>query len=180
LLGRGIRPESIAETQTVLRQTGVPFSAEEMVDNTFTAKTQYPTPFPIGRYGNGQWPVYYAAIAEETCAAEVAYHLGGQTVEGRYFAVVSCRFDGDVLQLDGRQNEYRDLISPTSAGYVFCQQVADEARLVVSGLHAPSARHQGGVCVPVFVRQSLSQSHRLHFGRFVINSDGTVEFLRVR
>ncbi|WP_224581058.1 RES family NAD+ phosphorylase [Bradyrhizobium barranii] len=146
-----------------------------MVSDTFVAKPKYPTPFPPGRFGNGQWPVYYAALAEETCASEVAYHLTGQAVEGRYYSVVSCRFRGDVLNLVGEQNRHPDLVSPTDAGYPFCQQVADEARSVVSGLHAPSARHTGGVCIPVLDRQSLSQPQVSHRGRFV-SDVGTLKF----
>ncbi len=171
LLGRGVRPENIAETRAVLQLSGAPFSVEEMVDSTFTAKPEYPTPFPIGRYGNGNWPVYYAAMATETCVAEVAYHLGPKAVEGRYYTLVSCRFDGDVLDLEGRRNEYPDVVSLTSAGYPFCHQVAEEARLVVSGLHAPSARQSGGICVPTFVRDALSQPRGLHFGKFVLNGE---------
>lgn len=45
LLGRGIRPENIAETRLVMQLSGAPFSAEEMVDSTFTAKPEYLTPF---------------------------------------------------------------------------------------------------------------------------------------
>jgi RES domain len=179
LLGRGVRPENIAETRAILQLSGAPFSAEEMVDNTFIAKPEYPTPFPIGRYGNGDWPVYYAAMATETCVAEVAYHLGPIAIEGRYYTLVSCRFDGEVLDLEGRQNEYPDLISPTNAGYPFCQQVAKEARSVVSALRAPSARHTGGLCVPAFVRASLSDARGLRFGRFVASANEQLEFQTV-
>jgi hypothetical protein len=176
LLGRGVRPENIAETSAILRLSGAPFSAEEMVESTFIAKPEYPTPFPIGRYGSGDWPVYYAATAMETCVAEVAYHLGPKAIEGRYYTLVSCRFDGEVLDLEGRQNEYPDLVSPTNSGYPFCQQVANEARSVVSGLHAPSARHSGGLCVPTFVRAALSQPRGIHFGKFVLSGEEQLEF----
>lgn len=176
LLGRGVRPENIAETRAILKLSGAPFSVEELVDSTFIAKPEYPTPFPIGRYGNGDWAVYYAAMATETCVAEVAYHLGPNAIEGRYYTLVSCRFDGEVLDLEGRQEEYPDLVSPTNAGYPFCQQVANEARSVVSGLHAPSARQSGGMCVPTFARAALSQPTGLHFGRFVLNVDEQLEF----
>jgi hypothetical protein len=179
LLSRGVRPENIAETRAILQLSGAPFSVEEMVDNQFIAKPAYLTPFPLGRYGNGDWPVYYGATAPETCVAEVAYHLGSKAIEGRYYTLVSCRFDGEVLDLEGRQNEYPDLVSPTNAGYPFCQQVANEARLVVTGLRAPSARKTGGLCVPAFVRASLSDARGLHFGRFVTSANGQLEFQTV-
>ncbi|MCK1489708.1 RES family NAD+ phosphorylase [Bradyrhizobium sp. 180] len=119
LLRRGIRPESVAESRRVLEQTAVPFSAEAMLNDTFVAKPQYPTPYPPGRYGSGQWPVYYAALAMETCAHEVAYHLNGLPIEGRYYSVVSCHFRGDIIDLIGEQNAHPDLVSATNAGYPF-------------------------------------------------------------
>ncbi|WP_375788092.1 RES family NAD+ phosphorylase [Bradyrhizobium sp. Pha-3] len=176
LLKRGVRPENIAETQAALQLSGAPFSVEEMVDNTFVAKPEYPTPFPIGRYGNGQWPVYYAAQSIETCAAEVGYHLGAQAIEGRYYTLVSCQFDGEALDLTGRQNEYPDLVSSTNAGYPFCQQIGNEARATVSGLHVPSARHVEGMCVPIFIKSSISQPRKLSYGRFVLASNTQVQF----
>lgn len=124
--------------------------------------------------------MYYAALATETCVAEVAHHLGPRAIEGRYYTLVSCRFDGEVLDLEGRQEEYPDLVSPTEAGYPFCQQLADEARAVVSGLRAPSARHAGGLCIPAFVRASLSETRGLSFGRFVASADEQLEFQTVR
>ena len=49
-----------------------------------------------------------------------------------------------------------DLVSSTTSGYPFCQSLANEAREIgVDGLHAPSARRPGGVCVPVFSEQAI-------------------------
>lgn len=176
LIRRGIRPESVADTRSVLAENGAPFSIEEMIEDTFRPKHQYPTPFKPGRFGNGHWAVYYSAASVATCAKELAYHLDGEDLSGRYFVLVSCRFDGIVLDLERHQEQYPDLVSDTSAGYPFCQQIAQTARSSTSGLHAPSARHTAGRYIPVFTRASLSQARRVHRGRFVKDKNDSLDF----
>jgi hypothetical protein len=179
LLRRGLNPESIRETRAVLAENGTPFSAAEMVKDTFRPKAGYPSPFPIHRYGDGHAPVYYATLEDDTSIAEVRHHLGDSLLPPRYFAVVSCLFTGAVLILCGYENKYPDLTSATESGYPFCQKLANQARAIVEGLHAPSARQRSGICVPAFQERSLSNPQTAYRGRFVSGSNGSVRFERV-
>jgi hypothetical protein len=181
LLRRGIPPESVPETLEVLDEEGTPFSAVALVRDTFAPKYKHPTPFPPRRrFSDGNAPVYYAALEERTCVEEVKYHLSSSLQPGRYFAVISCQFDGLVLLLCGHEKKYPDLTSKTESGYPFCQRLANEARLKVKAIHAPSARAASGTCVPVFDEHTLSNHQTAYFGRFVSGaSAGDLVFQRV-
>jgi hypothetical protein len=179
LARRGIDAANIGDTRAVLAENGTPFTADELVRDTFTAKNRYPTPFPRGRYGDGSAPVYYAALEEPTCVEELKYHQGNALQPGKYFAIVSCWFDGLVLVLCGHENRYSELTSTTESGYPFCQHLAHEARSKVDALHAPSARDASGTCVPVFSEQALSDRQIAHHGRFVQTPNGSLRFDKV-
>jgi len=180
LLKRGITRESVPETLEVLALDGTPFSAVALVRDTFTPKYRYSTPFPRWRFSAGNAPVYYAALEERTCVEEVKYHLRSSLQPGRYFAVISCQFDGLVLLLCGHEKKYPELTSQTEAGYPFCRRLANEARLTVNAMHAPSARAPSGTCVPVFDERTLSSHQTAYFGRFVSGaSAGDLVFQRV-
>jgi hypothetical protein len=129
--------------------------------------------------GNGSAPVYYAALEERTCVEELRHHQGRALQPGKYFAMVSCWFDGIVLLLRGHENSYPDLTSETEGGYPFCQRLAIEARSKVDALHAPSAREESGTCVPVFSEQTLSDRRITYHGRFVRAPDGSIRFEKV-
>jgi hypothetical protein len=175
LLRRGIRTESIPEARAVLANTQTPFTPQEMVDDAFIPKSGYRTPFPVRRYGDGSWPVYYAALEYATCVAELAYHLRN-SLEARHFVMVACDLTGPVLILCGHEGKYPDLVSQTESGYEFCQKLADQARAANDALHAPSARRETGTCVPVFARRALSNAQPLRRGRFVRTSVGNIQF----
>jgi hypothetical protein len=176
LVRRNIDPASIRDTRAVLAENGTPFTADELVRDTFTPKDGYPTPFPRRRYGDGSAPVYYAALEESTCIAELTHHQGRALQPGKCFAMVSCWFDGMVLLLCGHENSYPDLTSQTDGGYPFCQRLASEARSKVDALHAPSAHERSGICVPVFSEQTLSDRRIAYRGRFCQAPDGSIRF----
>jgi RES domain len=122
LLRRGIDPASISEAKEVLADVQIPLTPEEAVAYSF----HQPQP---GRFGDGQWGVYYSALEEGTCVEEVKYHCRRQFEQqrtgvlphDRYYHLLNCSFAGSVLVLIGHEGRYPDLVSPTDAGYPFCQ-----------------------------------------------------------
>ena len=169
LLKRGISPESIPEVRAALGVANVPLNAEEAVSYSFRG------PYGVGRFGDGTFGVFYSARAEPTCIEEISYHHGRQLAEqrsgtfphDRYYDLILCDFAGDTLTLLGAEAKYSDLVSPTEAGYPFCQRLAKVA--IVQGVDAfytRSARDQNGTCVPIFNPKSITNAQsltRFHF-----------------
>jgi hypothetical protein len=159
LLGRGIDPASIADVKAALASAGIPVTAKEAVDYSFARRGTPPT-YGKGRFGDGGAPVFYAALAEETCQAEVAHHIRNEIAPApfpRFYHLLECDFTGIVINLHGKEIEHPELVSPTEDGYPFCQTLAKEARKAgVHSFHTPSARHPGGTCSPVFARSNLT------------------------
>jgi RES domain len=169
LLKRGLSPESIPDVKTALGVVNVPLTAEEAVSYSFRE------PYRVGRFGDGTFGVFYSARAEPTCIAEISYHHGRQLAEqrsgtfahDRFCDLISCDFTGDALSLVGAEAKYRDLDSPTDAGYPFCQRLAKAA--IVQGVDAfytRSARDQHGTGVPIFNRRSITNAQSLARFRF--------------
>jgi hypothetical protein len=172
LLSRGIDPASIADARAVLALVGMPITAKEAVDYSFERHGSPPT-YGRGRFGDGSAPVFYAALAEETCRAEVAHHLRDKIALApypRFYHLLECDFAGTVIDLHGKEIEHPELISPTEDGYSFCQALAKEARKVgARAFHTPSARHHAGTCAPVFARSTLT-GERTSYRRFLVTA----------
>jgi hypothetical protein len=169
LLKRGISPESIAEVRDALGEANVPLNAQEAVSYSFRE------PYHVARFGDGSFGVFYSAREEPTCVAEISYHhrrqlaeqLSGTFAHDRYYDLISCEFAGDVVTLVGAEANYPDLVSPTEAGYPFCQQLAKAA--VGQGVDAfdtRSARDPNGTCVPIFNSKSITNAQSLARFRF--------------
>ena len=184
LLGRGIEPGSISETISELQRLGLPFSPEDVVEKSFTPREDKPTPYSIGRFGDGAFGVFYSAVEEATCKKELAYRLelessmfeGDARALKRYYNLLACSFNGRTVDLRGWESTQSELISKTEKGYPYCQSLGLEAvTRGIDGMYTPSARNAGGTCVPVFARSALSgpQSVSLHVS--VITESG-VEF----
>jgi hypothetical protein len=142
-----------------------------------------PPDYPIGRFGDGTYAVFYSALEDATCVEEVRHHRraellalqSGQIPFARFFTLVKCDFNGRSLMLRGHERAHADLTSPTAAGYPFCQAVARWARRIgAQALHTASARQANGTCVPVFVRACLANPQTVHRYRFY-SRNGVVE-----
>ena len=178
LIKRGLPPESVEDAREGLSAVEVPISPANAVDFSFSARDGA-VPFSLGRFGDGHSPVFYSALEEETCVAELTYWQGQQlaatSAHPRYYDVVACDFLGAALILRGHENEYPDLVSATDAGYPFCRAVASWAREQgASALYTTSARRDEGTCVPVFARQCLSNVRRGARYRFSRAPNGVV------
>jgi hypothetical protein len=179
LIARGVDASNVGATADAIAAVGIPMNAEDAFNYSFRPRTESPA-FPIGRFGDGTLAVCYSALERETCREEVRHHRrhelaalqSGRMPFSRYYTLVSSDFHGTSLMLRGREDAYPDLVSPTTAGYPFCQAVARWARgLGAQAMHTTSARWPEGTCVPVFVRDCLTNHARLRRYRFVV-SDG--------
>jgi hypothetical protein len=185
LIGRGISVESVEEVGPLLATVGSPFTAEEVVAYSFE---RHDDRFGVGRFGDGSdYPVYYSAIEEETCIAEIRHRArksfeamqSGELPYARYYQFVSSVFDGLTLILCGHEGAHPELVSADESGYPFCQSLARQALTQkISAFHAPSARRDGGVCVPVFIQQALSNHRPGYFVMFAARN-GQIEHKKI-
>jgi hypothetical protein len=154
LLEMGIAFDDLDDIKAAIAGVGVVVTPRDAVEFTFTREIH-----PVQRYNTEAFPVFYSALTQETCVAEIQYHLAASFGVGhpRYYHFVEVQFSGMALDLCGHEVDHPELISGSSAGYPFCQQLASIARLDgIDALYAPSARLEGGVCVPVFYLRALT------------------------
>lgn len=120
-----------------------------------------------GRYSDGSFPVFYSALEPETAQTEALFWYGSRALGSRrkprtfYYDHVQCAFDGQTKDLREKAQAW-PLLScrDTQKAYPFCNSLA--AAAVAEGLdalYAPSARHAGGTCVPVFRRVALTNAN---------------------
>jgi hypothetical protein len=188
LIRRGISVESAEEVGPLLAAVGSPFTAEEVIAYSFERHEDTTPPFGVGRFGDGRdYPVYYSAIEDETCIAEIRHRVrksfeamqSGELPYPRYYQFVSSAFDGLTLTLCGHEGAHPELISADESGYPFCQSLARQALTQkISAFHAPSARRAGGVCVPVFIQQALSNHRSKYFVMFAARN-GQIEHEKI-
>ena len=161
LLRRGIGTESLSEIIDAMKEAGLPQSLTEAIDYSFRPRTEDPTPYSRGRFGDGSYAVFYSAIEEETAIAEKGHHVDRRSIDDgqeREFSLIACRFTGLIVDLLGAEDSYPQLTAPGDESYPACWEIAVAAKAMeADGLHAPSARRPGGVCVPVFVRSTISE-----------------------
>lgn len=177
LLRRGIADDSVAEVKEALRGVDFVLDAKEAVAYSFRE------PYGIGRFGDGQFPLFYSALEEETCIAEISYRYARQFEEqrsgafpyDRYYHLITCNFAGMTLALVGEEEKYPALVSPTETGYPFCQQLAKAARDEgIDALYTRSARASDGTCTPVFTQSTLSNEKTEGRFRFYAEDGATL------
>jgi RES domain-containing protein len=127
---------------------GVPHAA--FVNAAFA----YARPREPNRFNGPDRGAWYAALAAETCVAEVAWHLGRELARvGRFEAVVDyaelfASFAGHFVDLRGREDRPACLDPDPDVGYPAGNLLA--AAVVAAGHNGilyPSVRHPGGTCL---------------------------------
>lgn len=154
LLERNIAAEDLEDVASAVRAGEPIMTAEDAINFTFKR-----TPIPAQRYNTSSSCALYTAVERETCIAELRHHVGRFIEEGipRFFQVIEVTASGSMVELCGHEEDYPELVSPTDAGYPFCQALALEAMKAKHHvLRAPSARARGGQCVPIFYRDNVS------------------------
>ena len=160
----GTDPANIESASSKLTGLRTPITAKDVLDDAFLPRNNTPTPFAIGRFGDGSIGVFYSALEEKTCKQEILFHtieeLNETPSRPRYYRLIECQYTGSTADLRRHELKYPCLVSETKKGYPFCQQLGLEAvEREIDGFFAPSARQIGGTCVPVFSRSSLSEPH---------------------
>ena len=154
---KGLTMDEIAEVIAFDRDD----VTKELMEGPFQRKSSIGNRFgAASRFSDGEWPVFYTAIGRATAAKESSYHYGrkaaGNSVARRavHYSIVRCRFSGEIVDLRPKKDDWPNLVSDD---YIFCNGLGEEAHNGgLGGFFSPSARHAGGVTVPVFIATTLS------------------------
>ena len=164
---QGYDQQGIAELTDMLQSCGALDSLEELCDAPFRPKRRlWKDGFPVSRFSDGSFAVFYCSTEPETAEAEVRHHYcakySGKPSGERpaWHQGFTCDFDGSVKDLRKKQAAWPDLTHDSE--YQFCNKLGAEAKKAsLDALLAPSARHNGGTNVPVFVRSAIGQARDL-------------------
>jgi hypothetical protein len=118
-----------------------------------------------GRFSDGRYPVFYAALEEETALAEVAFHF---LKDCKYEQNTTPNFidkvvDKRVVRLDldvKRVRDFRPFSSEAAAltaeSYDYCQALGSLVHdYGIPMILSPSARATGGTTAPIFKQSAL-------------------------
>jgi RES domain-containing protein len=134
-------------------------SDQQIIQEEISSKFQ-PQNWYASRYSDGTWAVLYSAEAEETALRECLFHkrkLYWEELQKKSIKVdlklveleVQSNYSQDLLQTSGL--DHIKLTSKDESGYSYCQSLAQYfLKQGGKSLRAPSARHEGGICVPIF------------------------------
>lgn len=129
------------------------------------ASFAYARPQQPNRFNGASRGAWYAALALETCLAEVGFHLTNALADaGDFNAVVEyaemfCSLAGDFLDLRQRP-QHPSLGADIATAYPMGNALAARARAEgLNGIIYPSVRHPGGTCL-VALRPAAVQSVR--------------------
>ncbi|MFN7103543.1 MAG: RES family NAD+ phosphorylase [Pseudorhizobium sp.] len=163
--------EGATSSRTMAQTTGISgLSAQELVYDVphahfINASFAYAKPREPGRFNGESRGAWYAALAVETCLAEITFHMTDfLSRTGEFRAVVEyaemfCSLSGEFLDLENR-SDHPALAPDTRVGYPVGNLLADRARAQgLNGILYPSVRHAGGTCFAV-LRPAAVQSVR--------------------
>ena len=129
------------------------------------ASFAYARPQQPNRFNGANRGAWYAALALETCLAEVGFHLTNALADAGDFnatveyAEMFCSLAGDFVVLRQRP-QHPSLGADIATAYPLGNVLADRARAEgLNGIIYPSVRHQGGTCL-VALRPAAVQSVR--------------------
>ena len=166
LIARGLDPSNVDATLEAVVAVGVPVDAEEAINYSFRPRVE-PPQYPVRRFGDGTYAVFYSSLEESrlACSERMRHHQraeltalqSAQMPFPRYFTLVRCDFRGRALMLRGHEEAHPDLISLTAtATRSVRRQLGGLKKLGAQALHTTSARRPEGACVPVYcLRQCL-------------------------
>lgn len=129
------------------------------------ASFAYAKPQQPNRFNGANRGAWYAALALETCLAEVSFHLTNALADAGDFnatveyAEMFCSLAGDFVDLRQRPR-HPTLGADIATAYPLGKALANRARAVgLNGIIYPSVRHPGGTCL-VALRPAAVQSVR--------------------
>lgn len=125
------------------------------------------------RFSDGSHPVLYSALDRATSESEVRYWFTKNVIKDplhcvHYYDFFSFRYVGHTIDLRPMLSTWPNLTH--SHDYTFCNRLGAEAVAAhLEGFVAPSARHPGGSCLPVFARRAVSSPRRIAYAAFSLN-----------
>ena len=129
------------------------------------ASFAYARPQQPNRFNGASRGAWYAALALETCLAEVGFHLTNALADAGDFnatveyAEMFCSLAGDFVDLRQRP-QHPSLGADIATAYPLGNALAESARAEgLNGIIYPSVRHPGGTCL-VALRPAAVQSVR--------------------
>ena len=163
--------EGATSTRLMAQDRGISgLAANELVYDVphahfINASFAYARPQQPNRFNGANRGAWYAALALETCLAEVGFHLTNALADaGDFNAVVEyaemfCSLAGDFLDLRQRP-QHPSLGADIYTAYPLGNALAARARAEgLNGIIYPSVRHPGGTCL-VALRPAAVQSVR--------------------
>lgn len=163
--------EGATSTRLMAQDRGISgLAANELVYDVphahfINASFAYARPQQPNRFNGANRGAWYAALALETCLAEVGFHLTNALADaGDFNAVVEyaemfCSLAGDFLDLRQRP-QHPSLGADIATAYPPGNALAARARAEgLNGIIYPSVRHPGGTCL-VALRPAAVQSVR--------------------
>ena len=109
----GLDRESVAELTDLLRSCGLLDSLGELCEAPFRPNSK--GGFPVTRFSDGSFPVFYCSTDEATAEAEVQHHFCARysgKPDGRrvsWYQCFVCDFSGSVKDLQPQQAAWSDL-----------------------------------------------------------------------
>lgn len=163
--------EGATSTRLMAQDRGISgLAANELVYDVphahfINASFAYARPQQPNRFNGANRGAWYAALALETCLAEVGFHLTNALADAGDFnatveyAEMFCSLAGDFLDL--RQcPQHPSLGADIATAYPLGNALAARARAEgLNGIIYPSVRHPGGTCL-VALRPAAVQSVR--------------------
>lgn len=163
--------EAATSARMMAQTTGISgLAANELVydvphSHFINASFAYARPRAPNRFNGTDRGAWYAALAVQTCLAEIRFHMTAFLAEAGDFratvdyAEMFCSMSGDFVDLRGEAG-HPSLDPDMALGYPAGNRLAEEARRAgVNGILYPSVRHKGGTCLAA-LRPAAVQSVR--------------------
>lgn len=155
---------------------------QDELDSKFKPENWYKS-----RYSNGSWSVLYTAESKLTALKEILFHLkqfykeelsSKKIIVDRRVIKLSISAQKCIDLIIQKKIKKEKLISSDDSGYPYCQQLAK--KFIQAGaemLRAPSARHDNGICVPIFEKKVIKKDYgHLKYLKLILSEDETKVF----
>ena len=162
-------------------------SEQRVIQSEISSKFNPKKKWYASRYSDGTWGVLYSAEDEDVALHECLFHkrkfyweeLQGRTIQiDLKIALLGLETDWckDLTQDFGLDHD--KLNSKDESGYPYCQKLAKKYREKGAKiLRTPSARHEEGVCVPIFDPQIVHKDKgHLKYIKIVLARDSAEVF----
>jgi hypothetical protein len=159
--GLGATPSEIPVFLNYMGRHGLASAPDALISGPFSHVNRKSSA-QKGRFDADDFPAFYAALDEQTAAAEVAHYMSHPHPPRAlhyHKEYLTCDFLGHVRDVTSNLTIWPFLTGTTTAEYADCLQLARWAvALDTDAFFTPSARNPAGTCCPVFNKDCLSPS----------------------